>query len=380
MNEALALKLLRQIMGWDEETATREYRWVRLMSRLKYDGYRDYVAGVRFAESLAGWLFQFDAADRASAYLFVKHRLIYFSPLEIHKLVDQLYPRFIEPRLRGSAAARTGIAPYLVMSNRIARLELLRERRRTLFIGLSDGARIDVLRRSNAGTLVNDQIVLATHIDDDKWSDLGAKLRQDKLFEAEQNPKFDRVCLVDDFTGSGTSFIRQRKDKSWTGKLRKFGLALHAARKSLEGAFPLTNDFSLHIHHYISSYQARLTIEGRLATISSELKCEDGWFSHIELSEGVLLPPNTKLTLETDPEMWSICERYYDPALFEQLKTHLEEAGQTHVRHGYGDSALPVVLEHNCPNNAITLVWSETEGSPASHAMRPLFPRRHRHS
>src|ERR1700722_7732604 len=42
MNEALALKLLRKIMEWDEETATREYRWVRLMSLLKYDGYRDY--------------------------------------------------------------------------------------------------------------------------------------------------------------------------------------------------------------------------------------------------------------------------------------------------------------------------------------------------
>ena len=39
MNEALALKLLRQIMEWDEETATREYRWIRLMSLLKYDGY-----------------------------------------------------------------------------------------------------------------------------------------------------------------------------------------------------------------------------------------------------------------------------------------------------------------------------------------------------
>jgi hypothetical protein len=125
------------------------------MSLLKYDGYRDYVAGLRFAESLAGWLSQFDLVHCAMAYDFVKHRLIYFSPLD-------------------------------------------------------------------------DQIVLATHIDEDKWKDLGAKLREDQIFESDGNPKFDRVCLVDDFTGSGTSFLRQRKDKSWTGKLRKFGLGLAA--------------------------------------------------------------------------------------------------------------------------------------------------------
>ncbi|MCK1295339.1 hypothetical protein [Bradyrhizobium sp. 30] len=56
MNEALALRLLRQIMGCDEETAVQGYRWVRLMARFRYDGYRDYLAEARFPETLAGWL------------------------------------------------------------------------------------------------------------------------------------------------------------------------------------------------------------------------------------------------------------------------------------------------------------------------------------
>ena len=76
MNERLALRILRRIMDWDEETATREYRWLRLMSKVKYDGYRDYVAGVRFAESMAGWLSQFKPSDRPAAYAFVKARLL----------------------------------------------------------------------------------------------------------------------------------------------------------------------------------------------------------------------------------------------------------------------------------------------------------------
>jgi hypothetical protein len=378
MNEALALKLLRQIMEWDEETATREYRWIRLMSLLKFDGYRDYVAGVRFSESLAGWLSQFDLHDRAAAYDFVKTRLIYFSPSEIHRLVDQLFPRFIEPKLRRAASERTGVPPYLVMVKENSKQELIRERRRTLFIGLSDGARLDILRRANAGVLVNDQIVLATHIDEEKWKDLGAKLRKDKNFDVGSDPKFNRVCLVDDFTGSGTSFLRRKKDGSWSGKLRRFGETLAAAKQKSGPDFPLTDDFCLHIHHYISSHQAHETIAERLSAISADLGGNAEWFSIIEVSEGVLLPETVKLS-EADGAIWDLCDRYYDHGLYEQLKEHLEEAGQTHIRHGYGDSALPVVLEHNCPNNTITLIWSETEGT-SGHAMRPLFPRRHRHS
>jgi hypothetical protein len=151
MNEALALRLLRKIMEWDEETATREYRWLRLMSRLKFDGYRDYLAGVRFAESLAGWLSQFDYQHREAAYDFIKNRLIYFSPLEIQRLVEQLYPRFVEPRLREDAGCAASVAPYMVWANAESRKVFDRKRRQVLFIGLSDGARLDVLRRANSG-------------------------------------------------------------------------------------------------------------------------------------------------------------------------------------------------------------------------------------
>jgi hypothetical protein len=380
MNEALALRLLRQIMEWDEETATREYRRLRLMSRLKFDGYRDYLAGVRFAESLAGWLSQFDQQHRKAAYDFVKNRLIYLSPPEIQRLVEQLYPRFVEPHLREDAGQAANVAPYMVWANSESRQLFERKRRQVLFIGLSDGARIDVLRRANAGILVNDQVVLATHIDDDKWRDLDDKLRKDKLFVNVERPTFDTVYLVDDFTGSGTSFLRPKPGGAWTGKLEKFWKALTHARERIGADFPLKEDFSLHIHHYISSSQARATISERLATITRERANDRSWSKTIELSEGILLPDSVRLTEKDDPEMWAICDKYYDHGLFEDLKEHLEESGQIHIRHGYGNAALPVVLEHNCPNNAITLLWAETAGSSERHPMRALFPRRHRHS
>jgi hypothetical protein len=63
----------------DNEVATREYAWLRLMSSMKYDGYSDFRAGVRFLESLVSWLRHFDEADRKAAYEFVKTRLVYLN-------------------------------------------------------------------------------------------------------------------------------------------------------------------------------------------------------------------------------------------------------------------------------------------------------------
>lgn len=42
------------------------------MARLKYDGYRDFQAGMRFIESLATWLRQFAPHERETAYAFVR--------------------------------------------------------------------------------------------------------------------------------------------------------------------------------------------------------------------------------------------------------------------------------------------------------------------
>jgi hypothetical protein len=50
------------------------------------------------------------------------------------------------------------------------------------------------------------------------------------------------------------------------------------------------------------------------------------------------------------------------------------------MRLGYKECALPLILEHNTPNNSISLLWAETTGAHGAHAMRPLFRRVTRHS
>ncbi len=380
MDEQLALRLLGRIMKWNEEVATREYAWVRLVASLKYDGYGDYVAGVRFAESFAGWLAQFDQGDRQTAYDFIKQRLIYFSASEVKRLVVELQPRFVEPGLRNAVSAACHVPPYLVLADAAAAAELARQRRQTLYIGLSDGARIDLLRRANAGTLVNDQIVLAAHIDREKWEDLNKNLAADiKGLGGANVPMFRDIVLIDDFTASGTTFVRKKDDGAWTGKIYKFFTAVLEARKQFEAAekhFPLAANARVRVHHYISTSRARDAILERLTAIKTEV---EGWFPEVSVSEGLLLPASIAIDKTRDAAIWALTEKYYDHAIYKQLKAHLS-AEQKELKRGYADCALTVVLEHNCPNNSLTLLWAETDGKDGAHPMRALFPRRHRHS
>ena len=73
MNQTLALRVLGRIMNWPDDRAGDEFQWLRLMARLKYDGYHDFHAGMRFVESLVTWLQQFKRPEeRETAYAFVR--------------------------------------------------------------------------------------------------------------------------------------------------------------------------------------------------------------------------------------------------------------------------------------------------------------------
>lgn len=74
-----------------------------------------------------------------------------------------------------------------------------------------------------------------------------------------------------------------------------------------------------------------------------------------------------------------LTRKYYDPRI--ETK-HTGVGGVSHIGLGYGGCALPVVLDHNTPNNAVALLWAETEGGSneaGAPQMRPLFRRRQRH-
>jgi len=383
MLNTLALNLIANVMGWDNEVATKEYAWLQLMSSMKYDGYSDFRAGVRFLESLVSWLRHFDPADRAVAYRFVKTRLVYVSTAEMQRVIETFIPETVTPYLRRTVASRLGIKPYDVWRAPEGAQAFQQHLRRCLFVGLSDGSRIDILRRANAGRLSQEQVVPMMNVDDDKWKGLAKDLRSD----LGANATFDDVYLIDDFTASGTTFIRFPEGEA-KGKLAKFEKIVSEAKSRLGPSFPLAEGYTVHIHHYISTTQAHTALEERIVEARTKLPLRN--YGEALITEGLLLPNDLKIgnvdketesifaTSPSDASFADLCDRYYDHDLFMRLETHCREAGQTSMRYGYADCALPLVLEHNTPNNSVPILWAETNGAKG-RPMRSLFHRRDRH-
>ncbi|RWK95007.1 MAG: hypothetical protein EOR53_16390 [Mesorhizobium sp.] len=376
MNQDLGLRILAEIMHWSDDRAREEYRWLRLMARLKYDGYRDFQAGMRFFESLATWLQQFAHSERETAYAFVRNRLVYIGPSEMQKLVEQFYPKTIRDRLVCTVAAQRDIPAFRVLGDNEARADLDRLRRQTLIMGLSDGARIDGVRHSNVGLLSNEQLVLATQLDKEKWEDLLGNLREELRDNAAC---FRLVYLVDDFAGTGTSFFRYNdKKQRWSGKLWRFRESIEGAREAL-GSDPFAPKWELCVHHYIAAAAAAQAIRDRQEQAKTAL-AGDGWAKAVHISFGTILSPDLPLAVGRDDPFIKLTQDYYDPII---RTKHTDVGGVEHLGLGYGGCALPLVLDHNTPNNSAALLWAETTGGDragvAVPAMRPLFRRRQRH-
>jgi hypothetical protein len=377
MNQDLALRVLSQIMAWSDERAREEFRWLRLMARLKYDGYRDFQAGMRFVESLATWLQQFEPSERETAYAFVRQTLVYVGPGEMQRLVEQFYPRTVLDRLARTIARERAIPIYRVFADNSARDAINHLRRQTLFMGLSDGARIDTIRHANVGLLSNEQFVQGTQVDTEKWEDLRDNLRKDL---ADAAAGFRLVYLIDDFAGTGTTLLRFDPEKGWKGKLIRFQDSITAATKALGQL--LAPDWQLCIHYYVASAGAAQNIERRLDGARDALAGGE-WATATHASFGTVLPVD--LPIDSVPgrhdEFIKLTRKYYDPNI--ETK-HTRVGGVTHMGLGYGGCALPLVLDHNTPNNTVALLWAETDGGDrngtVAPAMRPLFRRRQRHT
>jgi len=365
MRQDVALRVLGEIMDWTTEEAREEFAWLNLMSRIKYDTYRDFVAGVRFVESLADWLQQFKSDERQHAYHFVRRCLVYVSPPELNHLVELTYPEFVERHLLAAVAKTANVPKHLVWATPSAR-NLYRARlRKTLFLGLSDGARMDTLRRCNAGIVSNEQVVVATELDETKWDSLRKALREDAK---ESEALFETIYLIDDFIGSGKTLIRF-ENESWFGKLPKF-----FGRNAKYRDKHFAANAAVCVHHYMASHAASIAVQTDAQKATAD--CADNWFPPVQFTFGMVLPADLTVTQQRHPDFMRLVERYYDSSI---ETSHTNVGGTVDIRLGFGNCALPVVLEHNTPNNSIALLWADSSGENSQHAMRPLFRRRQRH-
>lgn len=357
MRDDLAGRVMDKLLDWTDEEQADWVRDLSTMANYKFDDYEGFSAGERFFERLARWLAQFsDHSERRKLVEFIRRELVFISRSEMNQAISCVYPHYIRPILAERAAHQIGVPDHLrcrVVSDTVFKTL----RRKTVFLGLSDGARLDQLRRSST-ELSHEQFSLTSELGDHTQQSMVEKLQKalDGLGVGSDEPVFETVVLVDDFYGSGTSLIDQRDDGTWKGKLPRTHEHIQALA-SLDAPVLAENPMVV-VALYVASSQARAHIAGMLATYQPEWKL-------IVVQE---FPPGLKVA---DPELLRICDDFFDPAMIDEHKGPAPR--------GYKDAALPVVLFHNTPNNSISLLWADTEFEPDSLGRRALFPRYERH-
>jgi hypothetical protein len=383
MTDELAERLLVKVLDWNAEEVRAHLANIQALATWKYDGYERFGHGRRFVESLALWLDQFETTEeRRAAFDFVRRRLIYISEPEMIHLVEMAYPDFIRPYLLRRIAEEAG-QPLRQPRELAMRTEFLVRQRQCLFLGLSDGARTDIFRRSNSPDLTHEQILLTSEVEKGRakklLSELEKGLRQITGAAVPSDMvKFRTVVLLDDFTGSGLSYLRIENHKS-SGKIARFSKNLFGGNNLLEKSAYVckrliglrsptaslfdSSKLEILVVLYTGTHQARAHLDGEMEKLRKRhgIRCE---VIFVQQFDNLLsMRPNCN-----DP-MAPLIEKYYDKGI-EDDHTNV---GGTNVKYGFATCGLPLVLPHNTPNNSLALLWAETD------KVRALFPRVQRH-
>ena len=355
MRTTLAETLLAKIMEWTPEEIDRERPLLQAMANLKWNEYQQFSPGTRFLESLVKWLQQFTTlSDRKIAYRLVRDHLIFISSEQMAHLVDILFSEKINPILIKKTASEMGISPHLVKKILNDKL-YIQNLRMSLFVGLSDGSRIDQFRR---GAFLNNEQVIATYsVSDGKVSDMLEKLRNEI-----PDSKFKTVFLVDDFTASGKTYWNDEGG----GKLAKIFSSIFILGKTFYSAVD-HGSLEVHVLFYIATNDAlhniRQGVEDWKQKHNLDFKC----------TVECLLPINNsvKKRITSDPELMVFMEKYFDPSIIDE---HYRKGKYDLPYLGFNECCLPIVLNHNSPNNSVAILWM-----PADKKYKGLFPRISRH-
>ena len=369
MREQLATQLLGTLLDWNDDDVSRYVPKLVALAGWKWDEYQGYRAGQRFLENLARWLTCFDSVETRRRWLdFVLERMIFISGGEMDHAIELAYPNFIRRDLINRVAAEEGLDSF--RTARITASDAFRiEKRRVLIAAISDGARIDQLRRASS-ELSHEQFSTTYEIEANRRAAMITKLTN---ATSTATGRFSQVVLVDDFYGSGTSFVDlddegALKMSTKLGRFLTYHHYLDSRWNNLSGiASPeasayipvLTDDAALTVLLYVASERAQQHIQKCLSIVHPE------WKVHVVQ----MLPQHFCVD---DPTLVEDCQQFWDPILNDDIK-----GSDRHL--GYRDCALPVVLHHNSPNNSVCPLWAHSAGIAGGLNRHALFPRYERH-
>ncbi|OOQ61922.1 phosphoribosyltransferase-like protein [Mucilaginibacter pedocola] len=371
-NEIAQAFLFSVMQNSPPEVVDESRKYFQTMARYKYDDYQQFSPGMRFIERLALWLNQFTDADKPQALKFIREKLVFVSQAEMNLLISSVFPDLLREFLIEDISMALNKPAYAVTaitgSNEYRMLV-----RQSLFCGMSDGAKMEVFRRANAGVITHEQIYQTYELSDVRAGKMQEELLKDlkkltgKEAFPEQDQKFKRIFLLDDFSASGTSYLKfSEEEKTLKGKIAALYKSIFKG-ENFQKVFDIAN-LKVYVVIYLCTEQAKNQIESQFNELQKEYQNKP------ELICMHIIPNTDKLNGVNDSAVIDLCnnDQYYDAAEIED--EHIKKGGKD-VKLGFGQCALPLVLAHNTPNNAVPLLWSYD----TSRKFKGLFPRIPRH-
>lgn len=183
--------------------------------------------------------------------------------------------------------------------------------------------------------------------------------------------KFNTAFLVDDFTASGTSYFRKENGK-WGGKIFKFiNSIFNEEAKKHSAVHELIQEDELldvHIIFYIATEEAIKRLTANINDFKTEFRVYQFQFKIHAIQ---VLGSEIKNKVMADGSLMALIKKYFDPTI---VDSHYEKGKHDDPYLGFNECALPVVLNHNTPNNSLPILWF-----PEDKEILGLFPRVTRH-
>ncbi|NUW27282.1 hypothetical protein HUX57_11500 [Arcobacter butzleri] len=360
MKDNLAASLLSSAMEWDTEDIKNDLIYLQTMAKFKYDSYQNYYPGRKFIESLALWVNQFQKKDRKLALDFIMDKLIFFSNEQIFQFISVSYPMYVQTYILNNLKSNNVVFKYNKVNES---LEYKIAKRKILFLGLSDGSKIEVFRRIN--NLDNEQVFVTYDLSDSKIKDLKKDLYECKIDGEEiKEEYFNSIYLIDDFSASGLSFLRyDEKSNTFKGKIQKI------LKTILDNSLvdpEKVNDINIIL--YISTEKAKSNIIQNF----SKLKDINKFYEKINLHLNVvqMIPNESIYSLNSNKKFIEFLEKESNS---DWLTKHSAVGSTKNPFLGFDECGLPVVLNHNTPNNSLPIIWFGGKNK------QPVFDRISRH-
>jgi hypothetical protein len=314
---------------------------LQFLAQRKYDRYDLFYPGETFLSRLTYWLENFAVQDRQVAMEIV-YSLKFISQYEMKELAVATFENICSLlRKNVSDLPKENWSAYLNSREQKVDFELSK----SIFIACADDILFDYLRRyamQQVEAFQKDNFVEYYKIEKSCRAGL---------------PEHKRLFLIDQLSGSGITAIR-KEDSEWKGKLPTF---LEIWKDDLKKC-------DIYYCPFLQSTISKEHLKEQLPLWQKEVNAD---FSinvlpTCNVSVSPCLSSDGGITIDESLPVAKLCrdKKYFSKFVDDR---HICKGGPAY--YGFGKAGLTLILQSNCPNNTIPLLWHSYNN------WYPLFPR-----